>query len=340
MKLDEKNIQHVTLITKYLSNEMDENERANFEIDAALDPVNAALISEMKREWKMLDKYSNKKKIDADKAWDKLSSRLDTEQLIPESPVQRPRFSTRRVLSYAAALVGVAAIASAILWGIKSTPAEQMVSVLNANSDNTVVQTLADGSIIYINNNTTFSYPKHFASDERKVALNGEAFFDIAHNPEKPFIIETDDAYVEVLGTAFNIKSYVKNGFELVVERGKVRVTLKSDPNTPQTVVAGEKMSISGDHLHKSQWVNDGSLAWRIGKMQFKDETLQNIITVINRNYDANISIPDAEVADRRMTVTFNNNSVNDIVELICLSMKLNYEHHGNQTILSNNDAK
>ncbi|WP_047445441.1 FecR family protein [Alistipes sp. ZOR0009] len=340
MKLDEKNIQHVELIAKYLSNEMDENERANFEIDAALDPANAALITEMKREWNMLNNFEHKKKVDANKAWDKLSSRLETEKLIPNKEPSKSRFSTRLLLSYAAILIAIVATASGILWGINGKDNTQMVSVLNANNENTVVQTLADGSIIYLNSNTTFAYPQQFANNERKVTLKGEAFFDIARNPEKPFIIETADAYVQVLGTAFNIKSYAQNGFELVVERGKVRVTLKNNPSISEVVVAGERMDISQNQLQKSHWTNDGSLAWRVGKMQFKDETLQNIVTVINRNYNTSITIPEHEVASRRMTVTFDKNSVNDIVELVCLSMNLKADRQGAQTILSSNEAK
>lgn len=334
MKLNDQN--SIEQIAKYLANEMNENERANFEIDAALDRDSIVLINEMKKDWKMLDSYKNNKKVDTNRAWDKLNARFEQDSLIPTDQGNNNRKNNARMyMSIAAAFVGIIAIAASLVWGLKDNTSAKMVSVLNGVSGNTVVQTLNDGSIIYLNNKTSFSYPEVFASNERKVNLRGEAFFDITRNPQKPFIIETNDAIVEVLGTAFNIKSYEKNRFELIVERGKVRVTLKNHPEVSQVVVAGEQMNLSDNHLIKSKWVDDGSLSWRISRMQFKDETLHNIAKVINANYGSNITIPDAETSNRKLTVTFDNNSLNDILELICLSMDLKKTQVGDKIVIS-----
>lgn len=340
MKLNENNTEHLELIAKYLANEMDENEKANFEIDIALEPSNARLINEMRGEWKMLDKYSNRKSVNVDNAWEKLSERLEKENLVPQSEPQQRRLAPRRMLQFAAMLVGVAILGTASLWMISKQEKPQMVSVLNAQGQNTMVRTLADGSIVYVGGKTSFEYPVKFSKDERKVALKGQAYFDIAKNPHKPFIIETEDAYIQVLGTAFNVKSYDQKAFELIVERGKVKVTLKKDPSVSQIVVAGEKIVINKNNLQKSAWEDDGSLAWRIGKMQFKDETLQNIVRVINRNYQSNITIADEQTANRRLTVTFDENSLSTITELICITLNLQSEKKNNQIILSSTDAK
>ena len=170
--------------------------------------------------------------------------------------------------------------------------------------------------------------------------LKGEAYFDIARNPQKPFIIETDGVIVEVLGTAFNIKTYDKDKFALVVERGKVKVSLKDDPSFSQIVVAGERMDLTNKLLVKSKWVDDGSLTWRIGRMQFKDETLQNIVRVINSNFNSKIAITNPEVANRKLTVTFENNSLKDIVELVCASMNLKATPVDGKTELTESNAQ
>lgn len=340
MKLLENSTEHLELIARYMANEMDENERANFEIEVALEPSNTRLINEMEREWKMLDSYKNRKNVNANNAWDKLNARLENENLIPENEPVNRRAGSRRMLQYAAMFVGLAVLGTAAFWVLNRHEAPQMVSVLNAQNQSTMVQTLADGSIVYVGSSTTFSYPTKFAKTERKVALKGEAYFDIAKNPQKPFIIETDDAYIQVLGTAFNVKSYQPKSFELIVERGRVKVTLKSDPSASQIVVAGQKMVIRNNSLLKSTWHDDGSLAWRLGKMQFKDETLQHIVTVINRNYQSNIAIADEQTANRRLTVTFDENSLSTITELICITLNLQSEKKDNQIILSAPNAK
>lgn len=332
MKLDEKNKEHLALVAKYLSKEMDENEQADFEIDVALEPDNQALLNEIKGHWNMLDKYNNKKRIDTEQAWSKLNDRFLSEDLIPaQQEKKHTAVGLIQRWAIAASVAAVAVVAATILWPAKQNSSEKIVSILNSNSGNTVIETLADGSIIYLNNNTTFAYPQKFSSKERKVDLKGEAFFDIARNPNKPFIIETADATVEVLGTAFNIRTYSKGNFELIVERGKVKVTPKNNPENPQFVTVGERVVISNHTITKSKWEDDGSLQWRTGHMQFKDESLKNIINVINRNYNAQISIPSDEVANRKLTVTFNNNTLNDMVQLICLSMELESIQKGTQ---------
>jgi Fe2+-dicitrate sensor, membrane component len=340
MKLNENNTEHLELIAKYLANEMDENERANFEIDIALEPSNARLINEMRREWKMLDKYNSRKEVNVDNAWEKLNARLEKESLVPQSEPQQRQLGSRRMLQYAAMLVGVAILGTASLWLMSKQEKPQMVSVNNAQGQSTMVRTLADGSIVYVGKQTAFEYPAKFSKTERKVELKGQAYFDVAKNPQKPFIIETKDAYIQVLGTAFNVKSFDQKAFELIVERGRVKVSLKKDPSVSQIVVAGEKLVIDNNNLQKSAWEDDGSLAWRLGKMQFKDETLQNIVRVINRNYQSNITIADAQTANRRLTVTFDENSLNTITELICITLNLQSEKRNNQIILSSTDAK
>jgi ferric-dicitrate binding protein FerR (iron transport regulator) len=338
MKLLENNTEHLELIAKYLANEMDENEKANFEIDIALDADNQRLIGEMKRDWTMLDSYNNRKKVNANNAWDKLSGRLRDENLVPSQNKVKIAAS-RRMLAYAATLLGIAVLGTTALWLNSKKEKPQMLSILNSNGS-TIVQTLADGSIVYVGNSSTFEYPKAFSKDERKVALKGQAYFDIARNPQKPFIIETKDAYIQVLGTAFNVKSYSESRFELIVERGKVKVSLKKDPNISQTVTAGERMVIDNSNLVKSTWHDDGSLAWRMGKMQFKDETLQNIVNVVNRNYGSHITIADQQTAARRLTVTFEENSIDTITELVCVTLNIEYKKANNQIILSSKNGQ
>ena len=83
---------------------------------------------------------------------------------------------------------------------------------------------MPDGSVITVNKNSTLSYPSEFKGKTREVALNGEAFFKVTPNKEKPFIIHVNDVTVRVVGTSFNIRSE-KGKTEVIVETGIVQVT-------------------------------------------------------------------------------------------------------------------
>lgn len=332
MKLNINSTKDFEIIARYLAGEMSNEELYQFEKQIETFPENKNIIVEMKNQWEKMGSYKNKKEIDANKGWDSLYSRLSTDQLIPENRFVEHRLAPVWV-KWAASIIVVMTIASLSFYTVfRSNPA--LISLETGTESNTLIQTLNDGSVVYLANNTTFSYPEKFTSSERKVNLNGEAYFDITPNPKKPFRIETDKVIVEVLGTAFNIKSESGDLFELVVERGKVRVTLKSDPAQTQIVLPGEKISTNNNHLVKIKNEDSNYFSWKTKQMQFKDESLSNIVNVINKNYKSNIQLINKEIGDRKLTVTFYNNSLARITELICLSLNLSKQEQSDSTII------
>ena len=91
----------------------------------------------------------------------------------------------------------------------------------------TLATTLEDGSVVLLAKETSLLYPKHFIADKREVSLQGNAFFDVAKKQGQPFWIDTEQAKIEVLGTAFSVQSDENAPFRLSVQRGIVKVTLK-----------------------------------------------------------------------------------------------------------------
>lgn len=332
MKLNINNTKDSEIIARYLSGEMSNDELTRFEKEIESFPENKNLIIEMKQHWNTMGQYKEKREVDADKGWQNLFDRLDAEELIPESEVVAHRLIPLWI-KYAASIIVLLTIASLSFYTAYRNNTT-LISLNTGIEPNTLIQTLDDGSVIYLANNTHFSYPEEFSSNERKVNLNGEAYFDIAPNPKKPSRIETDKVIVEVLGTAFNVKSDYNEPFELVVDHGRVRVTLKSDPSQTQIVLPGEKISTSNSHLVKSKNTDANYFAWKTKQMQFKDESLSNIINVINKNYKSNIKLSDNQLAERKLTVTFYNNSISRVTELICLSLNLKKEIQSDSTII------
>lgn len=334
MNTTEGNILDFEIVARYLAGEMTGDEVALFTEQLNQSPEKRKMVEEMESQWNALGEYRKKQHVNTSKAWEKLSERLEQEELIPTTmPVQRNRFM-QSLVRVAAILVVAIGVGSLLYYAANSITNQPMLSAVTGADDFTLVQTLSDGSVVYLSHDTKLSYPKEFVRAQRNVELNGEAFFDVAHNASKPFTIETETAIVEVLGTAFNVKSASKSSFELLVERGKVRVTLKANPEQSQIVVAGEVVTLVNNKLNKYQ-TNVAVAKWRTNKMQFKDESLANIIKVINSNYGSNISVSTPELASRRLTVTFYNNSLSTIVELISLTLGVEAQQSDSTIVLT-----
>jgi len=337
MKLDINNQQHAELIARYLGGDMDGQEYEQFEKQISDLQENNLLIQKMKKQWELMGNYQKPETPDTGKAWEKLYNRLVDNNLVPAQHRNATVSLVPRLIKAAAISLIFVSAGIAAYYGFNRKAAPEMVQINTGNESNTLIKTLADGSIIYLAQHSTFAFPKQFETTTRNVELKGEAFFDISPNPEKPFIIETDEAFIEVLGTAFNVKTANGSNFELLVDRGKIKVTLKGNPSKSEYVVAGEKLVSINNAMIKSKFENSHGVNWYIKSMKFKDEPLQNIINVLNRNFNTTFAVANNEVGNRRLTVTFENESVGTMTDLICLTLNLKCRKTNGSTLLLEN---
>lgn len=337
MNTSNNNQQYSEILAKYLSGEMEGNELIDFDKEIAVSEENKMKIEKMKKQWSVMKDYKEPQGPDTEKAWNKLHARLHNEKLIPAQITTSNKRQASYFLRAAAVIVVLAGIAAVIYLQMNRKPAVEMVRLDTANETNTLVKTLDDGSVIYIAQNSSFSFPEKFEATSRNVELKGEAFFDIAPNPARPFIIETEEALIEVLGTAFNVKTSNGNGFELIVDRGKVKVTLKKDPAHSELVVAGEKIKTVKNNMMKTKHVGNQNALWYKQRMHFKDEPLQNIISVLNRNFNTTFVLAEKETGNRRLTVTFTGETAETMSELICATLNLKSQNINGSVVLSEN---
>jgi ferric-dicitrate binding protein FerR (iron transport regulator) len=274
---------------------------------------------------------------DTGKAWEKLHSRLKDESLLPAGSRGERGSFMMPLLKVAALVFILAGIGAVVYLSMSRRPAVEMVQLNTGNEANTLIKTLADGSVIYIAQNSLFSFPLEFKSEKRQVELKGEAFFDVAPNPAKPFVIETDEALIEVVGTAFNVKTRNGEGFRLTVDRGKVKVTLKSDPSASTMVKAGEQISAVQSSLVKSVYFPGGSSSWYKQRMHFKDEPLANIILVLNRNFNTTFVLANNETGKHKLTVTFGNETAETMTGLLCAALNLKSQTINGEVVLFEN---
>lgn len=156
--------------------------------------------------------------------------------------------------------------------------------------------TLAEGSTVWLNSNTTFGYPGFFR-DERIVEMNGEGFFDIAKDAGKPFIIHTDKYSVEVLGTSFNMESYASGSvFEMALFTGNVKLYASSRANTDTLFLnAGETATLVGDRLVVSKTDFD-KYRWREGIIVIEDKSFEEIMSLYEKYFDVQVVLKTDEV--------------------------------------------
>lgn len=271
--------------------------------------------------------------LHTDQAWNELYSRLEQDNLIPargQKRLMRPVFAGMAAAIAVLCLCGALGIWLLNDWGTD----ERLLSLKNGPEDNTLVTTLEDGSIIYLAQDATLSYPEHFEDDKRLVKLDGNALFDVSGNKQRPFLIETKYTTIEVVGTAFNVKNNGKNDFELSVQRGLVKVT-RLDNGESSFVKAGETVILNKNLFLKSPTSDMDQFARYTERIQFKDETLANIVRVINRMSSQPVQLSSSELENRRLTVSFYDNSPAAMTELICLALGLTSEQKEDTLVIS-----
>mgnify|MGYP000898734764 FL=1 len=276
-----------------------------------------------------------KNKLKTDQAWEQLYTRLEQDGLL-DKPISGTQIPYRiGLMKWAAAIVILCvSVATAIFLGRERTPETTLLTLHNNEASTTLVTTLEDGSIVYLADNSQLSYPEHFQREKREVSLLGNALFDVSGNKERPFLIETEQARIEVLGTSFNIKSSDKSAFELAVRRGLVKVTLKK--NGEQTLVkAGQTVSLFSNRLQVAPTQDNEQFSDYTRRIQFKDERLGDILHVINLEYPKMPLKTTADLENRWLTVSFYNNSPATMAELICAALKLKCTQQNNIWMIS-----
>lgn len=163
-----------------------------------------------------------------------------------------------------------------------------------------------DGSTAYLNSDTKLRYPKKFGFFDRKVYLDGEAYFTVEKNKSRPFIVELDSVSINVLGTSFNLEAYkADNEISLKLDEGKVNL----QPHSTKKEYAlnpGEKLIYSKKDGHcsilsKDTYVSPGS--WKDDIIYLEDKSLLEVLNVLERKYNQNFEVKDPEILDYRFTI-------------------------------------
>ena len=210
------------------------------------------------------------------------------------------------------------------VWGITQIvkPTEQ-IALTKFNQSKVV---LADGSVIHLNANSELKYPKSFNKKIRKVKLIGEAFFEVAGNHGKAFIIETGNAEIKVLGTSFNVLAPKNNEFvEVLVESGSVSFSSRQNENNI-VLKKGDFARLDENKIQKLILEDYNYLSWKTKILDFRNKKLEDVIFILNRTYLANIKFDSDLIKELRLTSKYDNIDLDTIIKSICLTFDLKSE--------------
>lgn len=238
--------------------------------------------------------------------------------------VTKKSTAPKRVLMYtylrraaAIAAVFLVAVVGVYMFSNQNISSELITVIAKVQNEEV---TLADGSIVYLNKNATLTYPEVFNSSERELTLQGEAFFEVAKDAARPFIIHTIHSEVSVLGTSFNVNAE-SNQTEVSVTTGKVKVqSLNREASTILT--PNQSATVNEQGLDAYPTNNQNYLAWKTGVFYFEKATLNDVVRDLNSYYSPKITLENFD-ADCQFSSTFQQKELTEIIEIIQLSCGL-----------------
>ena len=194
---------------------------------------------------------------------------------------------------------------------------------------------LDDGTEIWLNSASELKYPAHFVGNERRVCLVGEAYFQVARNEAAPFIVETRDMDVKVLGTSFNVSAYEdeENSHATLVE-GRVEVDDKVN-GEKVTLTPGEQALLQGKEMVVREVNTKLYSMWRLDRFTFASEDMEGVIRKLSRWYNVNFFFSNSSMKQKRFTGSLPKYSdISQVLKMIEMTTDIKFQVKGNTIII------
>jgi transmembrane sensor len=286
---------------------------------------------------------------DAERAWrDLAAGRAARPRAIPGSRLPAPA-SLRWSLGWPlrAAAVLVLAVGGALLWrSLPKTAAPAPIVQTHEYATRPGQRAelrLADGTRVLLNVDSRIRVPTEFGSAkgsaERSVSLEGEAFFDVRHDPDHPFRVRTARGIAEDLGTEFVVSAYPESrGMQVAVVSGAVALRRDTSARSaaPLRLTRGDLALLDSTRAEVRRDIDLAPyVGWTTGSLVFEGAPLGIALPRIERWYDVEIRLADSALADRRLTATFHDTPLEHVLELLALSFSLRVDRRGRSITLT-----
>lgn len=292
---------------------------------------------------------------DADRAAARLMDRIRQTKHRPERQPERPpehRPTTRRftqrgrtasaLFRYAAGAVLVVVAVMAGFWlnnasTPPASPTAEHNEIITERGQRTTLR-LPDDTEIVLNAESRLHVLNGYARQRREVYLQGEAFFDVTHQPDLPFILHTDEATVRVLGTAFSVSAYTEQGdIQVAVAEGRVSLHPVQAAARDTVVLQPRDLGIAsrGSLTVHHNVSLDRYHAWTEGRLVFEATPMEAVARELERWFDVQIHFADRALEDRRLTGEFDDQSLDNILNIIAFTLDARFEREGKKVTFS-----
>jgi len=289
-------------------------------------PENASDYADYISIWEGTDALAAKKNDfvpNSTKAWADIEG-----QIVPDQP--KPRFKTVYAIAASIALILMVLGVSSIFPSNNDT----IQLVLQTNEKDTLL--FSDGSKAFLFGPCTITYPQDFDTKERMISMNGFAYFDIVHDPKRPFEVNTEKGTVEVLGTSFTVDTRRDNVFAVQCVSGKVRVRTTDDVKEFEAVLT---RNLKAEYRNQDQEITVSSFATSdvgidipLPNMIFENQPLGEILKRIEYSYGVSIQMENQLLLGTKYSTTIIDNTLDDFLN----ELKVTYKVDVVQTSSSN----
>lgn len=318
------------LIVRYLAGEASPEEAMAVQ-DALTDLKFQSRFAALQSTWAATHPGKTTRQAHAAEAWLAIEDRLTrrTPEKVKITPAEKPTRALRyshRVFRIAASLL-LLAVAGIVLYNMLNSQDSDEAMTYVTTKERVQHVDLPDQSVATVFRNSKLSYAADFNSHHREVSLlEGEVFFNVTHDRKHPFIIHTAVADIKVLGTAFNV-TLKGDAVEVSVKEGKVQVYTKTDSTFLEAGVTG--VAQKAGLIQTQDSVDSNAWGYATHRFVFKDTPLRAVIRDLEKAYPYTIKVSDRAINNCRLTATFENDSAENLLNLMAESLNLSVTSSG-----------
>jgi ferric-dicitrate binding protein FerR (iron transport regulator) len=314
------------IITRYLEGLADPEEKNELERWISISGENRRYFDQIKNIWEISDRRNETLTIDQDRAFEKVLQRLAGENR---------KINLWSYWQKIAAVMLIPILAANLLWllfdsNVSNSESQTVYNEVFAPFGTRTELKLPDGSSVWLNSGSSLKYPEKFRGKERLVHLNGEAYFDVAGNPSRPFIVQTTSIAVKATGTEFNVSDYTSdNRAGVALVSGKVSVRgLNGGNDNPLTELKPNQLFELVKESGKTSVTNEDMVeytSWKDGRLIFRNKPLSYVIRRISLVFNVDIELKGEVLQDYRYRATFEDESLTEILRLLKVSAPIDY---------------
>ena len=275
-------------------------------------------------QWEEYDNYRVLPKQKVEEIYQRIEKRI----------ASRKRMSlSRNFFRIAASFLLLISLGLSVYWGNQNREMRQLVSqtiTVSSGEEGISSVTLPDGTRVKLNVNSVLSYAQDFGQKKREVTLSGEAFFEVKHDTEKKFVVNTNFIDITVLGTTFNVYAYEEKGFvELSLLKGHVRVASVKSPQNVLDVLPNEKVIYDKRTKKMSLYrtMNNVETAWLDKSLVLRGESLRKVFQFLERKYGVEFKLTGINMLlNDTYTGVFNDYSLDEVLNVLKLHYGFEYQ--------------